>query len=273
MFLDFGLCLNLKFNFLKLIKVLLCCLNEEKNLPKVFTDLFCELKDLGEKFEVIMCVDGTFDGSSRVIAEFQKSYKIIVLPKKNQRGLGLAYKRLFLEVIKNHSDDAIGDDLLITLDADNTHNPKQLREMLKHFRKNSLDLLVASRFCGNSVMSDFPIHRQLISKSTSLLLQNIFAAKKISGKKLQDYSSGYRIYSVKKLKKLFAKEKDNFITEPEFTYTCELLIKLARLDSRLDEIPIFYDYGKKIGKSKLRVGRNFWRLLVMLRRLFFASQN
>ena len=71
----------------------------------------------------------------------------------------------------------------------------------------------------------------------------------------------------------FYKEKDNFITEPEFTYTCELLIKLARFDSRLDEIPIFYDYGKKIGKSKLRVGRNFWRLLVMLRRLFFASQN
>jgi hypothetical protein len=75
------------------------------------------------------------------------------------------------------------------------------------------------------------------------------------------------------LKKLFAQEKNNFITEPEFTYTCELLIKMARLGSRLDEIPIFYDYGNKIGKSKLRVGRNFWRLLVMLKRLFLAPQN
>ncbi len=252
-----------------MIKVLLCCLNEQKNLPKVFTDLFRELKKLDEKFEVIMCIDGTFDGSSRIISEFQKSHKIKVLPKKNQRGLGLAYKRLFLEVIKNSVDE----DLVITLDADNTHNPKQLLEMLKHFRKNSLDFLVASRFCGNSVMSDFPIHRQLISKSTSLLLQNIFAVKKVSGEKLQDYTSGYRIYKVEKLKKLFAQEKDDFITEPEFTYTCEILIKLARLDSRLDEIPIFYDYGKKIGKSKLRVSRNFWRLLVMLRRLFFAPQN
>lgn len=252
-----------------MIKVLLCCLNEEKNLPKLFADLFRELKVLNEKFEIFICIDGTNDGSLRIISEFQKSHRITILPRKNQRGLGLAYKRLFLEVIKNSNDE----DTLITLDADNTHNPKQISEMLQRFRKNSLDFLVASRFCGNSVMSDFPIHRQFISKSTSLLLQNIFAAKKISGGKLQDYTSGYRIYGAAKLKKLFVQEKGNFITEPDFTYTCELLIKLARLDSRLDEIPIFYDYGKKIGKSKLRVGRNFWRLLVMLRRLFLAPQN
>lgn len=211
-----------------------------------------------------MCIDGTSDRSPRVISEFQKSHKITVLPKKSQRGLGLAYKRLFVEVIENSADE----DLLITLDADNTHNPQQITEMIKHFKNNSLDLLVASRFCGNSVMSNFPIHRRFISKGTSLLLQNIFAVKRISGEKLQDYSSGYRIYKNEKLKKLFAKEKEDFITEPEFTYTCELLIKLSRLNSRLDEIPIFYDYGKKVGKSKLRIGRNFWRLLVMLRRLF-----
>lgn len=247
----------------KLIKVLLCCLNEEKNLPKLLGDLFSELKNLGEKFEILICIDGTIDSSLRVIGDFQKSYKITVLPKKNQRGLGLAYKRLFVEVIKNSADE----DLIISLDADNTHNPKQIPDMVRHFRENSLDFLVASRFCGNSVMADFPIHRQFISKSTSLLLQNIFSAKKIFDEKLQDYTSGYRIYRASKLKELYEKEKDNFITEPEFTYTCELLIKLSRLNSRLDEVPLFYDYGKKIGKSKLRVGRNFWRLLVMLKNL------
>ena len=251
-----------------MLKVLLCCLNEEKNLPKLFGDLFLELKNLGEKFEIFICVDGTIDRSLAIISEFQKSYKITALPKKNQRGLGLAYKRLFLEVLKNSDDD----DLIISLDADNTHNPKQLFEMVKYFRENSLDFLVASRFCGNSVMADFPLHRQFISKATSLLLQNIFSVKKISGQKLQDYTSGYRIYRTKKLRELHLQEKDEFISEPEFTYTCELLIKLSRLDSRFDEVPLFYDYGKKIGKSKLRVGRNFWRLLVMLRRLFFAPK-
>lgn len=251
-----------------MIKILLCCLNEEKNLPKVFDNLFSELKNLGEKFEVFMCIDGTIDRSPSIIAEFQKNHRITILPKKNQRGLGLAYKRLFLEVIKNSNDD----DLIISLDADNTHNPQQISSMINHFRSNSLDFLVASRFCGNSVMSDFPLHRQLISKSTSLLLQTIFSIKKISGQKLQDYSSGYRIYKAEKLKKLYQEQGEKFITEPEFTYTCELLIKLARIGSRLDEIPIFYDYGKKVGKSKLRIGRNFWRLLIMLKTLIFTPK-
>lgn len=246
-----------------MIKVLLCCLNEEKNLPKILTNLTYELGVLEEDFEILFCLDGTNDNSLQVISEFQKAHKITILPQKSQRGLGLAYKRLFLEVIENSADE----DLIISLDADNTHNPEQISEMLTHFRSNTLDFLVASRFCGNSVMSDFPLHRRFISRSTSILLQGIFSIDRISGEKLHDYTSGYRIYRAKKLKELFAEEGDNFITEPEFTYTCELLIKLARLDSRFDEIPIFYDYGKKLGKSKLRVGRNFWRLLVMLKTL------
>jgi len=63
------------------------------------------------------------------------------------------------------------------------------------------------------------------------------------------------------------KEKNNFITEPEFTYTCEFAIKLSRLESRFDEIAIYYEYGKKIGASKLRIMRNFWRLMLLLFKL------
>jgi dolichol-phosphate mannosyltransferase len=246
-----------------MIKIIFCCLNEEESLKTLLPNLFKEMDLVKRDFEVIFCLDGTNDNSSSIINQFQNSYKIKILPQINQRGLGLAYKRLFLEVINNSKND----DLVISFDADNTHNPNQIGEMIKHFEKNSLDFLVASRFCGNSVMADFPAHRQLISKSTSLLLQNIFAAKKIDGTKLQDYTSGYRIYRVKKLKELFAKEGNQFISEPEFTYTCELLIKLSRLNSRLDEIPLSYDYGKKLGKSKLRIARNFYRLIVMLKNL------
>lgn len=246
-----------------MIKIIFCCLNEAQNLHKLLLSLNHEMENLQRDFEIIICLDGTNDNSIKVISTFEKLCTIKILPQVSQRGLGLAYKRLFSEIIRHSKDE----DLVISLDADNTHNPEQISEMITHFEKNSLDFLVASRFCGNSVMSDFPIHRQLISKCTSILLQTIFAVKKISGEKLQDYTSGYRIYRAKKLKELFEKEKDNFITEPEFTYTCELLIKLSRLKSRIDEIPISYDYGNKIGKSKLRIMRNFWRLFVMLIKL------
>jgi len=250
-----------------MIKIIFCCLNEEESLKKLLLNLGHEMDLIKRDFEIIICLDGTTDNSLAAIAEFQQFYKIITLPQINQRGLGLAYKRLFLEIIKTAADD----DLVISLDADNTHNPQQIPEMLEHFEKNSLDFMVASRFCGNSVMGDFPLYRQLISKSTSILLQTIFAAKKISGEKLQDYTSGYRIYRTKKLKELFAKEGNDFISEPEFTYTCELLIKLSRINSRLDEIALSYDYGNKIGKSKLRIMRNFWRLIIMLKKLLLPK--
>jgi len=251
-----------------MIKIFLCCYNEAENLKKLLADLEREMQLVKRDFELFFCLDGTTDDSIAVIKQFS-NLKITILPQINQRGLGLAYKRLFLEAAKNFSDE----DLLITFDADNSHNPKQIHEMLAHFEKNSLDFLVASRFCNNSAMDDFPLYRQLISKSTSLILQIFFPIKKISGKNLQDYTSGYRIYRAKIIKELFAKEKNNFISEPEFTYTCELLIKLSRLKIRLDEIAISYEYGKKIGVSKLRIMRNFRRLLIMIFHLKLSEKN
>ncbi len=243
-----------------MIKIIFSALNEEQNLKKLLISVVYQMQVLQHDFEIIACIDGSNDGSFEILSAFAKFHQIKILPLKNQRGLGLAYKRLFLEVIKNSSES----DLIISLDADNTHNPEQISQMLKHFEKNNLDLLVASRFCDSSVMADFPFHRKFISKSTSIILQNLFSVRKISGTKLQDFTSGYRIYKIEKLKELFENDKDRFIVEPEFTYTCELLIKLSRLNCRIDEIAISYDYGKKIGASKLRILRNFWRLIILL---------
>jgi len=249
-----------------MLKIFLCCYNEAQNLKKLLSDLEREMQLVKRDFEVWFCLDGTSDDSVEVIKTFS-NLKTVILPQINQRGLGLAYKRLFFEAVKNFSNE----DLIISLDADNSHNPAQIPLMLEHFEKNNLDFLVASRFCGNSVMEEFPLHRKLISKSISLLLQTFFPIKKINGKNLQDYTSGYRVYRSAVIKKLFAKEKTNFISEPEFTYTCEFLIKLSRLKIRVDEIAISYEYGKKIGASKLRIMRNFWRLIVMLTR--FATKS
>ena len=205
----------------------------------------------------------------QIISTYQKIMPINVLNPLNQRGLGTAYKRIFTQIIHDSQDS----DLIISLDADNTHNPKQIIEMLQIFNDKSLDLLVASRFCQKSFMDSFPIHRKFISIATSFILQSLFAVKLTSNTNLKDYTSGYRIYKAKKLKELFAQDQNNFIQEPEFTYTCELLIKLARLKAKIEEIPIYYNYNKKIGNSKLRILRNFIRLIVMIFNLSCNNQS
>ncbi len=242
-----------------MIKIILCAFNESENLTNLIKSLLIELDSLQKKFEIIICLDCTTDNSVEIINNFNRNDCLKILPQQNKRGLGIAYKRVFLEIIKNSN----ADDLVISLDADNSHNPSQIQSMLAHFEKNSLDVLVASRFLNKSIVKAFPLRRKFISKTTSLFLQILFPIKNLYGKSVLDYTSGYRIYKVEKLQKLFLQQKENFINEPEFTYTCELLIKLSRIGCKIDEIPISYEYEKKIGKSKLRIWKNFYRLLIM----------
>jgi dolichol-phosphate mannosyltransferase len=246
-----------------MIKIIFCAFNEEQNLLDFIPNIAKELEALN--YEIIACIDGSQDDSLKLLNNFKSIYPIKILPIQNQRGLGIAYKKLFLHIIENSSDQ----DLIISLDADNTHNPNQIKEMINHFENNNLDFLVASRFCDHSVMNKFPIYRQFISKSISILLRILFPIRKISGQKLKDYTSGFRIYRSQKLKELYKNLGNKFIKEPEFTYTCELLINLSRFNLRCDEIAISYDYEKKIGKSKLRILKNFKRLIIMLINQFY----
>lgn len=246
------------------IKIILCALNEAQNLTKLLPDINREVKKITDDYQTIICLDGSDDESFALITNLQKSYPIKILELKNQRGLGLAYKRIFLDVIKNSADD----DIIISLDADNTHNPSQITGLIQLCKKENLDLAIASRFCRESVTNGFPLHRKFISKATSLVLQTIFPIKKTDGRNLQDYSSGYRAYKAKKLKELFEIKQNNFITEKDFIYTCEILLNIAQINPRINELPLIYDYDKKIGKSKLKIIQNSEGLLKLIMRHF-----
>ncbi|GDX35637.1 glycosyl transferase [Alphaproteobacteria bacterium] len=252
-----------------MLKIILCAFNEAQNLEKLLVDLNYQLHILQRDFEIIFCLDGTTDNSAEIIKDFSSNNKITILPVENIGGLGNAYKKIFLYLIKNSQDD----DLIISLDADNTHNPEQIQDLIDHFEKNSLDLLIASRFYEKSIISSFPIHRRFISKTTSIILQLLFRAKNINNNNILDYTSGFRLYKTKILKNIYNIYQEKFICEPEFTYTCELLIKIAKFNYRIDEIPILYDYNKKLGKSKLKVIRNLYRLILMIFNLKFTKFN
>jgi len=250
-----------------MIKVLFCALNEEESLKKFLVDLTHEMQLIKDKngydFEIISCLDGSKDNSFELIEATSQFCNIRTLPLKSKKGLGNAYKRLFEDVVRNSNDE----DIIVTLDADNTHNPNQIHEMIEYLKEHDLDVLIASRFCNNSVMNDFPLYRKFISKTTAFLLKKLFRTEKVNHEFLEDFTSGYRLYKAGKIIDLNRKLGNKFISEPEFTYTCEFLIKLARIEAKIDEIPISYDYGKKIGKSKLSIIRNFWRLIVLLFKL------
>jgi len=243
-----------------LIKIIICAYNEEQNLQKLLTDLTQQLELLQREFEIIFCLDGTNDNSKTIISIFSQKYKITILPESNKRGLGIAYKKAFLHVIYNCDPS----DIIVSFDADFSHNPSQLKEMLGIFENKKLDFMVASRFVDKSSMILFPLYRKLISKSISIFLQNIFPIKN-NNNQIKDYSSGYRIYQNEILQNLHKKIGINFITEKDFTCLIEILIKLNKnkLINNFEEFAIKYEYGNKIGASKLRLFYNFYRLTIL----------
>jgi len=231
-----------------LIKIILCALNEAQNLETLLPNINREMQKIDRDYEIIICLDASNDNSEKIILAQKNSYPIRILDFLAQKGLGNAYKRVFLEIIKTANPN----DIAISLDADNTHNP------------NQIDILIVSRFCKDSKINGFPLYRFFISKTTSILLQFFFNIKKISGRKVKDYSSGYRAYKIKKLQELYKKYGENFILEKNFIYTCEILLKMSKIDAKIDEIALNYDYGRKIGKSKLKIIQNLWSLLKLI---------
>ncbi len=129
-----------------MIKIILCAFNEAKNIQKLIPSIIHEFELMQREFEIIFCLDCSTDNSVEIIENFKNKCAITILPIENQRGLGLAYKKAFLHVIFN----AKPEDLIISFDADCTHNPSQLKDMIKIFDEKNLDFMVASRFVNSS---------------------------------------------------------------------------------------------------------------------------
>jgi dolichol-phosphate mannosyltransferase len=243
-----------------LIKIILCAFNEAQNIKKLIPSIIHQFELMQREFEIIFCLDCSTDDSVEIIKNYKNQCSITILPIENKRGLGIAYKKAFLHVIFNCK----ADDLIISFDADCTHDPSQLPEMLKIFEEKNLDFMVASRFVNSSSIKHFPFYRKLISKTISFYLRLLFPIKN-SSDQIYDYTSGYRIYRNSILQKSFQKRGLNFITEEDFTCLIEILIILNQLQliKKFQEFPIQYSYGDKIGASKLRLFKNCFRLLIL----------
>ena len=98
--------------------------------------------------------------------------------------------------------------IFIEMDADFSHNPKELIKNINYFKKNNADLLISSRYLKNSRIINWPLSRKIFSYLSNYLTR-IFLQLPIS-----DYTNGFRIYSKRaalKIVKDCGKIGDGFI--------------------------------------------------------------
>lgn len=187
-------------------------------------------------FKAVVCDDGSSDGTAQVAAEAGA----LVLRHEENRGLAEALRTLF-SWAADHLEDS---DVVVTMDADGTMDPAEALPALGALERGEADLVVFSRYRAGY---QAPLSRALLSLGARLVLASRF---RIPG--ITDYTTGFRAYRVGFLR-AYRERHPRWFDASGFTAQTELLVKAHRMGARIAEAPGRVDYGRKRGRSKMRL--------------------
>ena len=228
--------------------------NEEKAIKKVLKSII-NLKKKINKIRVIIVNDGSKDKTLLNAKKFQKKLNIKIINNKKNKGLGNALYTLILFFKKK----SIGDDKLVLMDCDNTHDPNQIITMLRKVEKKDNFVVIASRFQKGSLVKNVPFLRNILSL-TAFIIFNIF----FMTKGIRDFTSGYRLYDKKTIEKFFSIIGNKYLPAAGFEMQLEILLKLRKTNINFFEIPIILDYKKKPTASKMNVIKTIFNYLKLI---------
>jgi dolichol-phosphate mannosyltransferase len=227
------------------IWMILPALNEQEALPPLLQAV-AETRAVLPNLNVIVIDDGSQDHTAQIVRDFNQPWIRLI---QHPRNLGLAQgMRTGLAAALQA---APADGLIASMDADNTHQPKELSLMLAKLN-SGFDVVIGSRFEPGAKMQGIPAHRQLFSNTLSLMFQILAHIRGV-----KDYSCGYRLYRATALRLAVARWGDRFITEQGFACMTEILLKLSLLPGlKFAETPMDLRYDRKPGQSKMNVSQN-----------------
>jgi len=222
--------------------------NEEECLPplvQAFAELFKTLPP-GTNPIIIVVDDGSKDRTADVARELAKKYPVKLIQHQGNKGLGEAIKTGLRGAL---AESTSPDDIIICMDADDTHPPSYVVEMLKHTQAGA-DIVIASRYRKGSKQIGVPLHRQAMSLGALLLFKVFLGLRGV-----RDFTCGFRAYRAGLITRGFAKYGDDIITRNGFACTDQLLVNLVCLGGvSIKEIPFVLRYDRKVGPSKLNLG-------------------
>lgn len=229
--------------------------NEEENLTPLLNSIVLMAKSqLGVDLDVLAINDGSSDNSEKVLYSFNDRLNITVIYFPENRGLGIVIKE---GLLKWHCASKDGD-ILITMDADNTHMAMQIPSMISMIRKG-YDVVIASRFIDNSNIQGVSLLRRCLASFSSFVARTV---RPILG--VRDYTCGYRAYNHNSISNMYSIYGDDLIVSSGFGCMLECLLKLRKLELKFTEVPLDLRYNNKRGPSKMRIISNILKSLLIL---------
>jgi dolichol-phosphate mannosyltransferase len=230
--------------------------NEEKSLSPLLKRADEALRQQQIAYRVVVVNDGSSDGTAAVASQLAQHLPLEVLDHGCNKGLGQA----ILTGLRRGSELASAEDIVVTMDADNTHDPALIGALMKKIEAGK-DVVIASRYERGGQEVGLSWVRHVFSGGASFLLKLFFRIPNV-----QDYTCGYRAYRGAILQRAFQVYGADLVQERGFTCMAEVLIKMGKLGARMGEVPLVLRYDLKSGPSKMKVARTILRYWVLIAR-------
>ena len=212
----------------KKILVFTATFNELDNIK----NLVSSIKKQPSNPHILIIDDNSPDGTSEEIKKLQNNFKNLFLIKRNNKlGLDSAHKEAYEFALKNNYD------LLITMDADLSHDPNELGNFISNLEE--FPVVLGSRYIdgGQCLMKG---RRLIFSKYGNLIIKFILQLD------CNEFTTSYRGFNLKKLNNFHL----NLIKTKGYSFFMGTVHEIFKQKFKVKEIPIIFNDRKK-GYSKI----------------------
>ncbi len=209
--------------------------NEKENVENILKAVF----ELNGGFHVLVVDDGSPDGTADIVKTMQAEYpgKLFIEERTGKLGLGTAYIHGFKWAL------ARGYGYIFEMDADFSHNPKDLLRLYDACKNQGADVAVGSRYVKGGGVVNWPANRIFLSKGGSLY------TRIITWMPIKDPTAGFVCYTAPVLNAI---NFDN-ITFVGYAFQIEMKFAAWKLGFKVKEVPIVFQDRTK-GHSKMNKG-------------------
>jgi len=208
--------------------------NEAENLPL----LVPRVLEQDPRITILVVDDSSPDGTGKLADELAASTgRVHVLHRAQKEGLGAAYRAGMRRALD------LGADAVVQMDADFSHPPETLPELLREIEHH--DVVLGSRYLDGITVVNWPIERILISYFGN------WYARKVTGLRISDTTGGFRCMRRELLEEIDFER----IRADGYSFQIELNYRFQKRGARVKEIPFFFlDRRRGISKLTLRIG-------------------
>lgn len=226
------------------IYLVLPAFNEAENIGILLQRVVAVFTDSGLPLPVVVVVDdGSSDDTAEVVRAFTGLPHLRLLQHQVNGGLGPTLR----DGLREATRTARPDDVIVTMDADDTHHPGLIPAMAQKIREG-FDVVIASRYRPDSRVIGLARSRRWLSVGAAMTFRILHPIKGV-----RDYTCGFRAYRAILIARAFDHFGEGFVDKQGFQCMVDTLLKLRRFDPLMTELPFILRYDRKGGASKMNV--------------------